>query len=93
MNNYIIPVCIYLAIISIITVIITIYDKSAAKRNKRRVSEASLMLLGLAGGALAELITMKIIRHKTKHPKFMIGLPVEIIIHIAAICFLFFLKP
>ncbi len=90
MNNYILPVCIYWVIISALTIIITIHDKSAAKRHKRRVSEASLLLLGLAGGALAELVTMKIIRHKTKHPKFMIGLPVEIAVHIVLMYFIGF---
>ena len=89
MNNYIIPVCIYLVVVSIIAVILTIHDKSAAKRRKWRVSEASLLLTGLAGGALAEFITMKIIRHKTQHIKFMLGLPAEMVLHIVLLYFLF----
>ena len=73
----------YLIIISIITVIVTVYDKIAAKKNPRgRVPEKTLMLLGLFGGAAAEFITMQIIRHKTRHNKFMLGLPAFIILHI-----------
>lgn len=86
MNNYIIPACIYFAVISLIAVIMTVHDKKAAKHHKWRLSEASLLIAGLAGGALAELITMKIIRHKTKHIKFMLGLPAEIVLQILVIC-------
>ena len=67
---------------SALAVYVTIRDKAAAKRNSHRTPEASLLLLGLIGGALAEFITMLIIRHKTKHPKFMLGLPAIILLHV-----------
>lgn len=89
MNNYIPFILSYLFLISLAAVFLTVYDKSAAIRRKRRISESSLMITGLFGGAAAELITMKIIRHKTKHPKFMIGLPVEIMIHAACAVLIF----
>ncbi len=69
---------VYLFIISMITVILTIYDKIAAKKRKFRISEATLILCGIFGGAVAELITMLLIRHKTRHIKFMLGLPLII---------------
>ncbi len=73
----------YLIIISVITAIITVYDKIAAKAfTKHRVPEKVLLFLAVIGGAAAEYITMKIIRHKTKHTKFMIGLPVIMAVHI-----------
>lgn len=74
-------VLIWFAIISVVAVIVTVYDKFAAKATARRISEKSLMLIGLSGGALAMLITMLIIRHKTRHIKFMLGLPIEILLH------------
>ncbi len=76
---------IWFAVISVAAVIITIADKIFARRGKWRIPEATLMLVGLAGGALAMLITMKVIRHKTLHKKFMFGLPAEIILHIALV--------
>lgn len=76
---------IYWAIISVVTVIATMYDKSAARKGGRRVSEAMLILLALLGGGVAELFVMKKIHHKTLHKKFMIGLPVIIVLHIALI--------
>ncbi len=79
-------ILIYLFIISTLTVLLTIYDKIAAKkRPKHRISEAMLILLALIGGALAEYVVMKLIRHKTRHKKFMIGLPVIILLHIALV--------
>ncbi len=70
---------VYIFIISVVTVILTVYDKRAAKNGRFRISEATLILCGVFGGALAELVTMLIIRHKTRHIKFMLGLPSIII--------------
>lgn len=81
---------IYLVLTGLVAIIITVADKSAAKRGKWRVPEATLMLIGLFGGALPMFVTMKTIRHKTKHMKFMIGLPLEIALHAAIACLLIF---
>lgn len=83
---------IYAVLIGIVAVIITVGDKSAAKRGKWRVPEATLMLVGLFGGALPMFVTMKTIRHKTKHMKFMIGLPLEIALHAAVVCLMIYLE-
>ncbi len=80
------PALIYLAIISIISIVVCIYDKFAAKHNpKHRTREATLLLLSALGGSVAMFITMQLIRHKTKHVKFMLGIPLIIIAQIAAI--------
>ena len=83
---------IYGVIISVISVAVCIYDKIAAKAAKRhRTREATLLGLSALGGSVAILITMFIIRHKTKHKKFMIGIPLIIFIQaviIAALCIL-----
>lgn len=77
MNYYIF---VYLIAVSLISVSITVYDKKAAKKGKRRIPEKVLMLFSALGGSIAMLITMKKIRHKTKHKKFMIGIPILIIL-------------
>lgn len=78
----------YFVAISLLTVIITVYDKIAAKSLPRhRIPEKVLMLLGFLGGALPEYITMKLIRHKTRHKKFMISLPLFAVLHIAILAF------
>ncbi len=83
---------IYFVLIGIVAVAITVGDKAAAKKGKWRVPEATLMMIGLFGGALPMFVTMKTIRHKTKHMKFMIGLPLEIALHAAIICAILYLK-
>ena len=85
----IIALC-YAAVISLVAVIVTVYDKIAAKKRPRhRVPENTLLLLAVLGGGPAEYLTMQIIRHKTKHTKFMIGLPVIILLEAAAVVLLY----
>ena len=81
----------YIAIISLISVIVCIYDKKISKKNRveLRTPEKNLMLLSALGGSVAMFITMQIIRHKTKHVKFMLGIPLIIIVQ-AGIVFLLF---
>ena len=79
---------IYLAAISLVSIIVCCYDKIAAKHLKRhRTREATLLLLSALGGSVAMFLTMQIIRHKTKHAKFMVGIPV-IIIQAALVIFI-----
>lgn len=74
--------------ISALSVIMTVSDKVLAIRRKRRISEKTLMILGLFGGAAAMYLTMLLIRHKTLHKKFMIGLPIIILFQIFLVAFL-----
>ncbi|MBO7310113.1 MAG: DUF1294 domain-containing protein [Clostridia bacterium] len=77
----------YLALISLVSVIVCIYDKKISKKNKvqLRIPEKTLLLLSAIGGSVAMFITMLAIRHKTKHVKFMLGIPLIIILQIAAV--------
>lgn len=77
------PILVYLLIPSVIAVITTAYDKWAARHNRRRIAERTLFGMAIAGGAFAMYLTMYIIRHKTKHKRFMIGLPLITVGHIA----------
>lgn len=82
----------YVLIISLVAVGVTVYDKWAAKkRPKERTRESTLLLLSALGGSVAMLLTMLAIRHKTKHIKFMLGIPLIIILQIALIAALVFL--
>lgn len=78
---------IYLAIISLIAVIMTVSDKSRAKRHKRRIAEKTLFITAILGGSAAMYLTMLAVRHKTKHKRFMIGLPLIMIVQTAIIAF------
>lgn len=76
---------VYLLIISLVAVVVTIVDKLSAIAQKRRVPERTLLTLSLLGGSVAMLVTMLIIRHKTRKPKFMIGIPAIILVQLILI--------
>ena len=77
---------IYLAAISVVAIIVTVYDKIAAKKlPKYRTRERTLLLLSALGGSVAMFLTMLTIRHKTKHVKFMLGIPVIMLLQVAGV--------
>ena len=79
---------IYLCAISLTSFIVCCYDKIAAKHATRhRIREATLLWFSVFGGSVAMLLTMYLIRHKTRHKKFMIGIPLIIVLQIALIIF------
>ena len=66
---------VYFLAINLVAFIVCCYDKRAARRSKRRIREKTLFLLSAAGGAYGMLIGMLGCRHKTRHPSFMILVP------------------
>ena len=82
---------IYFLIMSIVAVAITVHDKRAAKKHRRRVPERVLMLTAAASGCIAMYITMRAIHHKTRHLKFMLGIPVIFVLECAAVIGILFL--
>lgn len=61
-------------------------DKEKAKRHKWRISENTLIFISILGGSIGSIIGMHLFRHKTKHMKFKLGLPVILIIQIILLC-------
>lgn len=77
----------YLVVVSLVAIGLTLHDKRSAGRGAWRTKERSLLLVSALGGSVAMLITMRLIRHKTGHAKFMVGIPAIIILQIAVILF------
>jgi len=71
---------ILMAVMSVVSFFVYVYDKLQAKRGGFRVSEKALLLLALAFGAPGALIAMYTVRHKTLKPKFTITVPVFLIL-------------
>lgn len=67
---------VYLLIINAAGFVLMLADKYKAKKNLWRIPEATLIGVAVLGGSLGSLLGMYGIRHKTKHPKFSIGIPV-----------------
>ena len=82
----------YIAVVSLCSIVVCIYDKLISKKNnvKLRIPEKSLFVWSAVGGSLAMLLTMKLIRHKTKHRSFMIGIPVIMVLQAALIILYFY---
>lgn len=74
-----------LAIWNIITFIMMGVDKVKAKKDKRRISEKTLLLSGLFMGALGATAGSLIFHHKTSKLKFRILLPLFILLNAAVI--------
>lgn len=81
----------YFIVASIIAIIMTVKDKRAAKKHRRRVPERVLMLTAAVSGCVAMYVTMKVIHHKTRHLKFMLGIPVIFVLECAAVIGILFL--
>ena len=83
----------YIAVISLCSIAVCVRDKRVSKKNdvKLRIPEKSLFVWSLLGGSLAMFITMKLIRHKTKHISFMVGIPVIFILQVALVAALVYL--
>ena len=79
----------YLLIISIVAIIVTVKDKVSAKIDARRTPEKTLLIISALGGSCAMLVTMLLIRHKTRHIKFMLGIPLILIVQTIIVYYLY----
>ncbi len=82
-------IIIYLLIINVIAFLAMLIDKRKAEKGKWRISETTLLLLGVLGGSIGGIIGMYTFRHKTKKKRFTIGMPAILIIEIL-IYFIYF---
>ena len=57
-------------------------DKRRAIKRKWRISEHTLILTSILGGSIGSLIGMYTFRHKTKHLKFKLGIPIILTIQV-----------
>lgn len=62
-------------------------DKIKAKKKKKRISEKTLFVVSLLGGAIGSYFGMKIFHHKTRKKAFQIGIPFLVCIHLFFILF------
>lgn len=73
---------IYLLIINILAFLLMAIDKKRSINNKWRIPEKTLLTIGFVGGAFGTFLGMKTFRHKTKHKKFTILVPLFMLIHL-----------
>ena len=63
-------------------------DKRRARKNQWRIRESTLLLVAALGGSPGCLAAMYLVRHKTRHPKFALGIPVILTLQVIAGYFL-----
>ena len=80
-------ICFLLAI-NIATFLLYGIDKYKAKKNKWRISEATLLTMAAIGGSIGAWAGMRLWHHKTMHKKFKYGIPLIIIMQIALAVYL-----
>lgn len=72
----------YLISVNAVAFILMLADKRKARKGAWRIPESTLMGIALLGGSIGAIASMNLFRHKTKHPKFFIGLPVILTLQI-----------
>lgn len=72
----------FLVSINILAFIVYGIDKWRAAHDRWRIPEATLLGIAVIGGSIGALLGMKVWHHKTKHKKFVFGLPAILIIQL-----------
>lgn len=78
----------YLLLINAVGFAIMLYDKYLAKNNLWRIPEKTLLGIAAFGGSIGCLLGMYTARHKTKHLKFTIGIPLILVLQVGIAAFL-----
>ena len=84
--------CIALGVWNLIVFCVYGLDKYKAQHDRWRVPEKTLLLLALLMGAPGALLGMHVFHHKTKHRLFTIGVPLCLLLNLAALYALLFLR-
>lgn len=69
----------YLAAVNVLAFMLYGVDKFKARQGRWSISEATLLLTAVLGGALGAWVGMLLWHHKTLHPRFRYGLPLLVL--------------
>lgn len=83
-------VAIYLLVVNVLSFLMYGLDKLRAKKDKWRIPEKTLIMVAVIGGSVGAFLGMQTFRHKTKHLKFTIGVPVIFVLQIVAVWYIWF---
>lgn len=77
----------YIVVINIIGLLLMKWDKYLARKQKWRIPENRIWLIALVGGAFGTTMGMYMFRHKTKHMKFTLFLPILAILQVIGLIY------
>lgn len=75
---------IYLMVMNLAGLAVMGIDKRRAKKREWRISERTLFLISIAGGSIGTWMGMYVFRHKTRHLRFVVGMPAIAAVHVMA---------
>ena len=82
-------ILLYLTIINAAGFLLMLIDKQKARRGAWRIPEATLIWIAILGGSIGSLIGMYFFRHKTRHLKFVLGIPLILFAQLGLVVWLY----
>ena len=79
-----------LLLVNILSLALYGSDKVRARRRDERIPECVLLGIALLGGALGAGLGMWLFRHKTRHWRFVVFVPLFLLVHLYILYLLFF---
>lgn len=80
----------YFALVNLVAFALMGIDKRKAIKGAFRIPEATLFIIAIIGGSIGSIVGMYTFRHKTRHFKFVYGMPAILIIQILLVILLFY---
>lgn len=80
---------IYYIVINLITFILYGVDKKKAIGQKWRIPEKTLIGMAFLGGGIGAITGMSFFHHKTRKTKFLVLVPVALLLHVGLCCYLY----
>lgn len=81
----------YIVAINTITLFLFWIDKINARKSSWRVPERQLFMFGLLGGGVGGIVGMRLFKHKTKQPRFTVGMPLIMLFNFGVYYFFWFI--
>ena len=82
-------ILIYVAVVNIAAFLMYGIDKWNAKRDFRRFPEKTLLVIAAIGGSIGAYVGMQLFHHKTRKPKFYIGIPLIFAIQMGVLVYIY----
>lgn len=79
------PIVVGIVIWNVITFLLYGIDKRRARNGEWRISEAVLLWIAICMGGVGAWLGMKVFRHKTDHLKFVVGLPLAVLVNVVMV--------
>lgn len=81
----------YLLVINAAALLLMLIDKQKAIHDRWRIPEKTLLISAILGGSIGSLLGMYWFRHKTKHLKFTLGVPLILVAQILLLYYLIYI--